>query len=183
MKGIIFTEFFEFVISVHGENMVDDIIDDCDLSTNGAYTSVGTYDHTELLQLVSALSKRTDTPIPNLVYGYGHHIFPRLYGLLPLSIKPANNAFDFLERVHGVVHEVEVKKLYPDAKLPTFITVRPTHNTLVMTYQSVCPFADLAHGLMAGCINHFNEDITITSQDKNTNEHYSRIFTLTKNDG
>ena len=42
MKGIVFTEFLEFVEDQMGPDMVDTIIDDCELSTGGAYTGQGT---------------------------------------------------------------------------------------------------------------------------------------------
>lgn len=179
MKGIVFTEFFDMVESVFDIDMVDNIIDDCHLSTNGAYTSVGTYPHTELLQLVDALSNYADTPIKDLVFKYGHHLFARFHTLMPAFFENPKNAFEFLESVHDTVH-VEVKKLYPDAQLPNFTTSREGKNTLKMIYESQCPFADFAHGLMVGCVDHYGENIDITFTDKNSSDGYSRIFTLEK---
>jgi len=179
MKGIVFTEFFDMVETVFNTDMVDNIIDDCDLSTNGAYTSVGTYPHTELLQLVGALSKHSNISIRDLVYKYGHHLFARFHTLMPSFFEKPKNAFEFLESVHDTVH-VEVKKLYPDAQLPNFTTSRESENVLKMVYESQCPFADFAHGLMVGCVDHYRENIDITFKDNNTADHYSRIFTLVK---
>ena len=51
MKGIVFVQFVEMVEEKFGLATADRIIEQSKLSTNGAYTSVGTYDHTELLQL------------------------------------------------------------------------------------------------------------------------------------
>jgi hypothetical protein len=179
MKGIVFTEFFELVETLFNENMVDDIIDDCDLESGGAYTTVGTYDHTELLQLVGALSKKSDIPVKDLVFKYGHHLFARFHELMPQFFEAPKSAFEFLESVHDTIH-VEVKKLYPQANLPSFKTTRKSNDTLIMIYESQCPFADFAHGLMVGCIDFYDENIGIDSEDKNTKETYSRIFTLRK---
>lgn len=179
MKGIVFTEFFDMVEAIFDANMVDNIIEDCDLSTNGAYTSVGTYPHTELLQLVGALSNHTDIPVKDLVYKYGHHLFARFYALMPVFFEKPKDAFELLESVHDTVH-VEVKKLYPDAQLPNFTTSRDGDNRLTMVYESQCPFADFAHGLMVGCVDHYNEDVDITFEDNNSSDRYSRIFTLVK---
>jgi len=179
MKGVVFTEFFDMVEAVFDADMVDNLIDDCDLSTNGAYTSVGTYPHTELLQLVGALSIRADIPVKDLVYKYGHHLFARFSVLMPVFFAKPNNAFEFLESVHDTVH-VEVKKLYSDAQLPNFATSRQGDNQLQMVYESQCPFADFAHGLMVGCIDHYGENVDITFEDNNSAESYSRIFTLVK---
>lgn len=55
-----------------------------------------------------------------------------------------------------------------DAELPTF-EVEQSADRMVMTYFSAHPFADLAHGLIEGCIAHFGEDITVTRE--NTPDH------------
>ncbi len=178
MKGIVFTELFEMVEGLFGPDMVDDVLDDCVLDSGGAYTAVGTYDHRELIEIVNALSKHTDIPFKDLVQKYGHHLFFRFHELMPVFFENPEDAFDFLESVHGYIH-VEVKKLYPDAALPDFETTR-NDNILVMTYKSQCPFADFAEGLMGGCIEFYKENITIESEDHNSDGEFSRIFTLMK---
>ncbi len=45
MKGVVFTEFIEMVEDQFSADMVDDIIDDAQPPSGGAYTAVGTYDH------------------------------------------------------------------------------------------------------------------------------------------
>ncbi len=179
MKGVVFTELIDMVEAVFGPDLMDDVFDDCDLPSGGAYTSVGTYDHTELLQIVSNLSKHTEIPVKDLVHKFGHHLFGRFHEMMPQFFEKPSSAFDFLESLHGYIH-VEVKKLYPDAALPEFITERSGDDTLVMVYKSRCPFADFAAGLMAGCIDFYKENIVVTSIDQNTDTHFSRVFTLVK---
>lgn len=180
MKGIVFTELLDMVEGRFGMDMVDDILDDSKLSSGGAYTTVGTYDYKELLNIVSNLSHKTKIPVKDLVYTYGHHLFSRFHALMPQFFVGKNTCFDFLQSVDGYIH-VEVKKLYPDASLPRFKTDMADHKTLVMTYMSQCPFSDFAHGLIQGCIDFYQEKITIEAKDNNSPEEYSRIFTLKKN--
>lgn len=177
MKGIVFVEFLTMVEQTFDANMVDDIIDDSNLESGGAYTSVGTYPHTEMLQMVGALSKRTDTPVPKLVYAFARYLFKRFTVLMPQFFEEPKDAFEFLGTVHDVIH-VEVQKLYPDAKLPEFETIQNNDNEMVMIYKSRCPFADLAHGLIEGAIEYYKKDITVAVEDRNTEEFYSRVFTL-----
>jgi hypothetical protein len=179
MKGVVFTELFDMIESAFGPNMLDDVLDDCDLKSGGAYTTVGTYDHTELLQIVSALSKNTKTPVKDLVHKYGYHLFFRFHSMMPVFFEKPKSAFDFLESVHNTIH-VEVKKLYPDAALPHFETQRIDSNHLIMIYRSCCPFADFAEGLIHGCIDFYKEKISIQSEDTNTPGEFSRVFTLIK---
>ena len=77
MKGVVFTEFLEMVEEKFGDEMVDDIINDSDLSTNGAYTAIGTYPHNEIITLVVNLSKYSKIPVPDLVHVFGKHLFSR----------------------------------------------------------------------------------------------------------
>lgn len=179
MKGIVFTELIDMVEATFGVDMMDDVLDDCELESGGAYTAVGTYDHTELLEIVSVLSKHSNIPVKELVFKYGHHLFSRFHELMPVFFEKPNDAFEFLESVHDYIH-VEVKKLYPDASLPSFETEKSGDNALVMTYRSQCPFADFAHGLMQGCVDFYKENIVIEGEDKNTDGEFCRVFTLTK---
>jgi hypothetical protein len=137
--------------------MVDDIIEASDLPSGGAYTSVGIYDHAEIVALVDALSTRTGAPVPDLVKAFGHHLFGRLSALHPEFVCGIDDALDFLERVDKVIH-VEVLKLYPDAMLPRFDTTRDGHR-LQMIYRSPRGMEDLAEGLIKGCLGHFAQEL------------------------
>jgi len=178
MKGVVFTEFLEMVSSMFGEDMADDIIDDSNLPSGGAYTQVGTYDHTEIVALVSALSVRTETPVPTLLKVYGKHLFGRFSALYPVFFETPQTAFDFLSGIENYIH-VEVRKLYPDAELPTFDIARDGNNKLTMIYRSGRHFEDLAEGLIEGCLEYYKEDCLIEREDETT-EGAGSVFTITK---
>ena len=55
MKGIVFREFIAMVESHYSIEIADGIISASNLSSAGAYTSVGTYPHQEMVELVSHL--------------------------------------------------------------------------------------------------------------------------------
>ena len=161
MKGVVFTEFMELVESRMGLDMLDRIITEAQLPNDGAYTSVGTYDHAELVRLVLALSAATGTPVPALIHLFGEHLFQRFSVAYPALFADASNSFDFLSRIDDVIH-VEVRKLYPDAELPKLRCERIGADGLLMHYTSPRGFGDLAEGLIAGCIAHFGEAIDVT---------------------
>lgn len=179
MRGIVFTELLEMVEEKYDASMVDDVLDACNLSTDGAYTSVGTYDHTEFLQIVRSLSAHTNTSVSDLIQIYGEHLFGRFHHMMPVFFEEPKTAFEFLESVHDTIH-VEVNKLYPNAKLPEFQTRYDEADRFIMTYKSRCPFADFALGLIKGCIKFYQEKIEIAYEDANTDEHFVRVFTLSK---
>lgn len=61
MKGVVFREFIAMVKSAYSVEVADRIISASNLSSDGAYTSVGTYPHQEMVELVKHLSAETDT--------------------------------------------------------------------------------------------------------------------------
>ena len=75
MKGIVFTEFLDLVEEKFGLEMVDHIITKSELESQGIYTSIGTYSFSEMLQLLTHLSAKTDLSIDQLLLTYGEHFF------------------------------------------------------------------------------------------------------------
>ncbi|MGB1250763.1 MAG: heme NO-binding domain-containing protein [Candidatus Promineifilaceae bacterium] len=176
MKGIVFTEFLEMVETVFGDDMADDILDDADLESGGAFTAVGTYDYQEMVALVTELSKRTEIAIPDLLKTYGKHLFGRFYTLFPTFFEGIDNSIDFAQTIENHIH-IEVRKLYSDAELPSFDTERDD-NSMSMVYRSARPFADFAEGLLTGCIEHYNQDATLTRHDiADDNTHTQFVLT------
>ncbi len=178
MKGMVFTEFLEMVSSTFGEDIADDIIDGCDLPSGGVYTSVGTYDHGEIVQLVVELAKIVDKPVEDLIQAFGKYLLSRFAINYPVFFSDKPDVFSLLEGVDQEIH-VEVRKLYPDAELPRFSCERQGEGVLVMSYQSTRPFADLAEGLIRGCIAHYEEPIEVAREALSDNATSAR-FRLTK---
>ncbi|HEU4851002.1 MAG TPA: heme NO-binding domain-containing protein [Telluria sp.] len=174
MKGVVFTEFMEMVESRMGLDMLDRIITEAELPNDGAYTAVGTYDHAELVRLVAALSNATGMSTPELVYMFGEQLFERFSINYSYFFDGADDAFEFLSRIDGVIH-VEVRKLYPDAELPTLLCERPAANAMTLTYISPRGFGDLAAGLIAGCIKHFGESVRMARTDLEKVDNCHRV--------
>lgn len=170
MKGIVFTEFNNMVEDKFSPELLDEIIVECELSSGGAYTSVGTYDHKELVQMVGKLSEKTDIPAAALVYTFGEHLAERFSELFPAFFAETACAFDFLKSLDNHIH-IEVKKLYPDADLPSFSFDDSNPDGLIMAYRSVRGLSDLAHGLMVGVIKHYGEPINITVEPVSGTQH------------
>jgi len=159
MKGMVFTELMEMVEATWSLDMVDAIIARSRVASGGAYTAVGTYPHAEIVALVAALSEETGVAVPELIRRLGQHLFGHFVLAYPRFFQGMSGSFQFLSGIESVIH-AEVRKLYPDAELPTF-EVEPGNDTLALTYFSEHPFADLALGLIEGCVGHFGEAITV----------------------
>jgi hypothetical protein len=170
MKGIVFTEFLEMVEDRFSADMVDGIIDRADPPSGGAYTAVGTYDHREIVALVAALSAETGVDVTTLLHAFGQHLFARFVENFPHFFDGQSNAFSFLEGVEDYIH-VEVKKLYPDAELPSVVAARDGPDRMTIAYRSDRAMAALAHGLIDGCIAHFGEPIAVELESEGEGGH------------
>ena len=177
MKGIVFTEFFELVESSFGLQVADDIIEQSDLTT-GVYTAVGTYDYSELVQLVVQLSQETGVPVSDLIKAFGRYLFGRFTELYPQFFEGEQSAFDFLATIENHIH-VEVRKLYPEAELATFDYSYPETDKMFLDYKSNRPFADLAQGLIGACVDYFGEPIEIVREDQGQKNGCEARFVLT----
>lgn len=160
MKGMVFTSFSDLVERTWGEDMMDDLLADTNLL--GAYTSVGTYPHTQLLDLVAALSARTNIPVGELVRQFGHHLMGHLHGAHSAFFARVDSLPAFLESVETHIHD-EVRKLYADATPPK-VTVTHEDSTIRMVYQSHRPFADLAQGLLEASLPRFSGEWSISRE-------------------
>jgi hypothetical protein len=178
MKGVLFAEFLEMVEDCFSREIADRIIVASDLPSGGAYTSIGTYDHTEMVQLVTQLSVATGTPVPVLVHSFGKYLFGRFVILYPQLFEGVESAYSLLTKVDSYIH-VEVQKLYADAELPRFECASEP-GRLTMIYQSTRGLADFAAGLIDGCIEHYGETIDVQREDLSGGRGTRVRFSLTQ---
>lgn len=160
MKGIVFTEFLELVEDKFGLEMVDSMISNSNLESNGVYTAVGTYSFSEMLQLLQHLSKNTNISIDNLLLVYAEHFFSVIEKSYPGLLATYKDPIEMLSSIENHIH-VEVRKIYPDAELPTFEVIEKTNTSLIMIYKSSRAMHHFGLGLMNKTFEHFNAKATI----------------------
>lgn len=177
MKGLIFSTFLEMVESKFSVEITDRMI--VASGSSGSYTSLGTYDHNELIRMVVQLAQETGIPATDLVRTFGEYLFKQLVEFAPQFVEINSSVFEFLPKVDSYIH-VEVRKLYPEAELPQFDYHTPSPDVLEMTYRSSRPFADLAEGLIYGCIRHYGESIDVKREDLSESSGTAVRFILAK---
>jgi hypothetical protein len=160
MKGIVFTEFLDLVEDKFGLEMVDKIISQSNLESGGAYTSVGTYSFSEMLQLVTNLSGNTGVSTDDLLLVYAEHFFSVIETSYPGLLATYKDPIEMLASIENHIH-VEVQKIYPDAELPTFIIEEKTDKSIIMVYKSSRAMHHFGLGLMNKTFEHFNSSATI----------------------
>ena len=175
MKGVVFTEFLELVEEKFGLEMVDDIITSSDLDSGGAYTAVGTYKFSEMVQLLTHLSERTRLSVDELLYTYALHFFKVIQRSYPGLLNTYSDPIELIESIENHIH-VEVRKIYPDAQLPVFKIVERSENTLILDYLSSRAMYSFGLGLMHESFKYFKKDFKIDFEKIKDDGTYVRFF-------
>ncbi|AXT62725.1 hypothetical protein D1816_21060 [Aquimarina sp. AD10] len=179
MKGIVFTEFLELVEDKFGLAVVDKIVEESALASGGIYTAVGTYDFSEMLSLLTHLSAHTKISIDDLLLTYAEHFFGVLASSYPGLIDKYEDPIELLSSIENHIH-IEVRKIYPDAELPTFEILEKTSTSLVMIYKSSRAMYNFGLGLMNMTFAHYNSTATILLE-KIKEDGTEVKFSITKN--
>lgn len=164
MKGVVFTELLEMTEARFSLRVLDRVLSAANPASRGQYTSVGTYPHEELFSILMELSRETGIAPAELLKDFGAHLFGRFVAGHPSFFAGVKDAFALLKSVEGYIH-VEVRKLYPDAELPSLLCSDDGPGRLVLIYRSPRRLADLAEGLIEACAKHFGETLTLERED------------------
>jgi len=160
MKGVIFTEFLDLVENKFGLEMVDKIISQSNLKSGGAYTSIGYYSFSEMLQLLKNLSTNTAIAIDDLLLLYGEHFFCVMGENYTELLNTYKDPIEMLVSIEKHIH-VEIIKIYSDVQLPTFAVKERKENSLIMIYKSTNPMHYFVLGLINKTFEHFNSTANI----------------------
>ena len=155
MRGEILNEFLEFAAGRAGAAA---------LPPATAYDGAGRYDLAELVELVDRVAAACGKRRAVLMAQFGAHLFSYFAALYPSFVDDAGSALALLSPIETHIHG-ELRKLYPDADFPN-LECRPIGaDGLEVVYRSPRPLADLAEGLIRGCIEHFGDPIRVTRED------------------
>ena len=132
-----------------------------------------------MVTLVTNLSTLTDVSVPDLLMEFGRHLFKRFVISFPAFFEGIKSTLEFLPRVDNVVH-MEVKKLYPDAELPSFSCVMSGPDAMIMTYRSKRSLPDLAEGLIHACIDHFGDSLVVKRETDQESQAETRFIIMPK---
>jgi predicted hydrocarbon binding protein len=160
MQGSIFTSFSEMVIEKMGMSVWNDLLEKVKPSSEGVYTNGMQYDDSEILAYVSELSIITKVDVPTLVKTFGEYLFIHLFNSSPANVSHIDNLKDFLTCIDGVIHK-EVKRVHPNAYLPSFKYDETPDGDLIMFYKSKRKLCHLSEGLITGAAHHFEQSISI----------------------
>jgi HPt (histidine-containing phosphotransfer) domain-containing protein len=157
MLGMIFTELVEMIENRFSPELADEILSEANLPHGGAYTAVGYYNFDEILTLVSLLSQKTATPVPDLLQAFGCYLFEVFTRSHSGLLAHKHTLFSLLENLHSDIHR-EVHKLYNAAQLPHFQVLSQTDTGIELEYRSERHLEALAVGLIKGAADFYGHD-------------------------
>ena len=160
MQGTIFTILSEMVIENMGMECWNDLLNKVSPHSKGVYTSGAQYQDSELVDMVKELSLQSELPINTLLSSFGEYMFEKLYEQSPTDLSSLTNLKDFLLAIDSVIHS-EVKRVHPNAYLPTFEYHDEGNGDLILHYYSKRKLCYVAIGLIKGAAKKFSEEITI----------------------
>lgn len=163
MRGLIYTEYFDFVTSEVGDQILEDVLSELEGTITGAYTSVGNYSFAEFASIHKLLSAKLGASPEDLARQFGVSLLHRFKTLFPAYFVGVESGIAFLEKVGAHIHE-EVKKLYPDANPPTVDIEYEDGNPAFLVYRSHRPLAAVAEGLASECLRDFGDAFKLGPQ-------------------
>lgn len=159
MKGIIFVALSEMIQESHGHKLWNQVVQNGQLESEGVYTSASIYNDSEVVQLLSTLSKIFNEDINKLEVFFGRYLFnffrkkyPDLF--VSLSYK------DFLKTLDANIH-FEIKKMNPDATPPRMSVLEINEKEIEVIYKSKRKMCRLAEGLLVAAGEMFGEVVTV----------------------
>ncbi len=161
MQGTIFTSFSDMVIEKMGMECWNGLLEQTKPTSNGIYTAGAQYNDNELLEMVKLLSEQSAIAVNDLLNAFGEYMFEALYQNSPTDLSSLNNLKDFLLAIDSVIHS-EVKRVHPNAYLPSFKYHNSKNGDLILQYFSKRKLCYVAIGLIRGAAAKFSEKITIS---------------------
>lgn len=156
MKGVIFTIFEEFVVENFGEDVFEDLLDDCPHTAEEPFVGPKTYPDQWVVDLVTAACKRLSIEPDTALRAFGKYAFGGLIRRFPNFLEGVDHPRQLLLGVHDIIH-VEVKKLMEGATPPNLFydNVDGNPDELTVHYESERALCSLMEGLLEGSADHF----------------------------
>ena len=142
-------------------------MDRSDLSTGGVFAATGTYPFSDMQALVGSARAVTGTPVSDLLDHFGRAVGASFAAGYRAHFDEAGSLFELLSRVESHIH-VEVRKLYPEAELPSLEVVHRDDDRMTLAYVSSRGLEEFARGIILAAAGHFGETVEVTMQPGGT---------------
>lgn len=163
MKGHIFNLLEEFLIEIAGPEAYEAIYQDAKFESEGVFVTTGNYPDADLISLVNQAIEKLGITTEQAHIAFGKWMFPHLTKLVPSEVVQVEHPKDFLMKLNAI-HEVELKKLWPDARPPMFNCEDTGEKSMTFVYDSPRQMFDLVEGVLQGVRDYYKVGMTWQKQ-------------------
>ncbi|HZR83394.1 MAG TPA: heme NO-binding domain-containing protein [Candidatus Binatia bacterium] len=164
MRGEILNELVEFAADSIAPDAAAGLTSRDGASAAAGYEAGRRYELADLVHLADQIAAAAGEERGVVLARFGRHLFRYFATLYPAFLHDASSAVALLSSIDTYVHG-ELRKLYPDADFPGFACTPTGAGGLEMTYRSARPLADLAEGLILGCVDYFGDRVRVARED------------------
>ncbi|MGK0275172.1 MAG: hypothetical protein ACI9N0_001554 [Ilumatobacter sp.] len=157
MMGIMFNVVKDVVTKALSDDAWDDVIDSAGIS--GSYTSLGNYPDGDFHAMVAAAAVAAGLSEEDTLRLSGREGFKHLVRRAQHLLAGVDDWKAVVTSLNDIIHPI-VHKIYPDAVVPMFETV-PDGDTLLVIYTSERGLCALADGLILGCGDWFDVELSV----------------------
>lgn len=154
---MIFLQLAKFADRTYGAGTSTQLFSDAGLQDR-VYLPIHTYPDTEADALVHAAAARTGLDAHRILFAFGRYLAPELLSAYKPLIKPQWRTLEVIEQAESVMHRAVRTDL---AAAPPRLDVTRNGRTLELRYASERNLCTLAHGLVVGIAEHFEESIVV----------------------
>ncbi len=159
MHGIIFAELKKYVDAKLGSGVWSELLETAGLGPR-MYLAIQAYPDEEVVDIVTAASKKTGLAVGVILGNFGEFIAPDLLGMYKGLVEPHWRTLETIENTENTIHKV-VRMQHSEATPPYLSAVRTGTEEVTVTYNSPRRLCQVAKGIMRGMAVHFDEVIII----------------------
>ena len=162
MKGVIHNILEAIVIDKYGADTWDEMLDRA--GVEGVYTTIGSYTDDDFVALAEQYAVIAQGDLPTCLREIGRAMLPHLADRYPEAVEQHPGPIRMIHALNDVIHP-EVIKLYPGAVVPVFRCHEVDSRHIVLEYESPRGLCSLAHGLMLGVGDRFDQPLDVEQSE------------------
>lgn len=160
MHGVVFSVLNDYVVTNHGSEGWEAILDEADLGSH-SYLALKTYPDEELFAIVDAATTITGAEQSDLLADFGQFAAPHLVEKYDAFLDDDWGAFDILEHTEDAMHKA-VRLKEDGASPPELECDRVNDDEVVITYTSDHQLCSLGEGLINGIADYYDSAVTVS---------------------
>ena len=166
MKGVVFVELLDLLDDRYSMKFTEQVIEQSQVYSTGAYNALGQFDHRELLALMEAVECSFPDDTESIYLELGERLVTRCIAEFPTLFRSDSCLPDTLGHMESLMHMDDLL-VDQSAELPEIRLDRVGPNQLILDYFYDPRLADFTIGLIHGCAGYHDLETDVHSLPMN----------------